>query len=81
MAELAEGARLLSVYGAKPHRGFKSLPLRQTNQKPGSVPEPGFFYPPVLYEGIIFKEKNIRLRLAGTVLMVMGVAMIGLLDK
>lgn len=35
----------------------------------------------VLYGGIIFKEKNIRLRLAGTVLMVIGVTMIGLLGK
>ncbi len=28
VAELAEGARLLSVCRAKPYRGFESLPLR-----------------------------------------------------
>ena len=40
MAELAEGARLLSVYGLIAHPGFESLSLR--HEKPGSK-DPGFF--------------------------------------
>lgn len=35
----------------------------------------------VLYGGLIFKEKNLTVRLAGTTLMILGVALIGLLGK
>jgi drug/metabolite transporter (DMT)-like permease len=35
----------------------------------------------VMYGGVIFKEHNIAVRLAGTLLMIMGVAMIGLLGE
>ena len=35
----------------------------------------------VIYGGVIFKEKNLLMRLAGTILMIMGAAMIGLLGK
>jgi hypothetical protein len=35
----------------------------------------------VVYGGLIFREANIAVRLAGTLLMLLGVAMIGLLGK
>ena len=35
----------------------------------------------VIYGGMVFKERNIRVRLAGTVLMIAGVAMIGMLGE
>ncbi len=35
----------------------------------------------VIYGGIVFKETNIKVRLAGTALMILGVSMIGLLGK
>jgi drug/metabolite transporter (DMT)-like permease len=35
----------------------------------------------VIYGGIIFREKNIAIRLCGTVLMILGVALIGLLGR
>jgi hypothetical protein len=35
----------------------------------------------VIYGGVLFKEKNIAIRMAGTVLMIAGVAMIGILGQ
>jgi hypothetical protein len=35
----------------------------------------------VIYGGLVFQEKNMAIRLSGTLLMLLGVAMIGLLGK
>ena len=35
----------------------------------------------VIYGGLVFKERNMAIRLSGTLLMLRGVAMIGLLGK
>jgi hypothetical protein len=59
---VAEGAPLLREYGSKAHRGFESLPLRQTQKNPAKA---GFFVSGKEVGQIKSTVRSTRVRLPG----------------